>query len=117
MSFGARQLGSWGYGVPIITKTEQVKTKMGLVCHEMDQFLSKYYFISIILVRLEFVQVFICSIRLQIMLVTSMIMFISLLGRFASTATIFVSLPRPVTREQHVSDYKLGRKSETDLYM
>ena len=45
-----------------------------------------------------------------------MFMFVSLPGRFASTATIFVSLPRPVAREQHVSDYKLGRKSKMDLY-
>ena len=44
-------------------------------------------------------------------------MFVSLPGRFASTATIFVLLPRPVARGQHISDYKLGRKSEMDLYM
>ena len=44
-------------------------------------------------------------------------MFVSLAGHFVSTATIFVSHSQPFTRGQHVSDYKLGRKSETDVYM
>ena len=61
--------------VTIITETDQVKTETGLVCYETDQFISKYQFVSILLVV---IQVFICPIQLQIMLVTSMFMFISL---------------------------------------
>ena len=40
-----------------------------------------------------------------------------LLGCFASTATIFVSLPLLVAGGQYVSDYELGKKSEMDLYI